>query len=101
MVIDTKTTDWLHVSQSIISILRHRNPLRCFVIVCNYIFSSFKCFELSFCSSTDFDDFSGNREQMNIPLVPEPMLNPHNFRWETALGVQSYFTIWTFIESQN
>ena len=42
MVIDTKTTDWGHLSQSIISNLRHRNPLRCFVIVSNYIFSSFE-----------------------------------------------------------
>ena len=70
MVIDTKTTDKCHVSQSIISILRHRNSLRCFVIVSNYIFSSFKRFELSYCSSTDFDGFGGTREQLNIPLVP-------------------------------
>ena len=30
MVIDTKTTDKCHVSQSVISNLRHRNPLRGF-----------------------------------------------------------------------
>ena len=51
-----------------------QNPLRCFVIVSNtfsyYYFSSFKCFELSYCSSTDFDGFRGTREQLNIPLVP-------------------------------
>ena len=35
-----------------------------------YIFSSFKCFELSYCSSTDFDGFGGTRKQLNIPLVP-------------------------------
>ena len=70
MVIDTKTTDKRHASQSINSILRHRNPLRCFVIVYYYIFSSFKCFELSYCSSTDFDGLGGTREQLNIPLLP-------------------------------
>ena len=37
MVIDSKTTDKRHVSQSIMSILRHRHPLRCFVIVSYYI----------------------------------------------------------------
>ena len=37
MVIITKTTDLCHVSQSIISVLSHRNPIRCFVIVSNYI----------------------------------------------------------------
>ena len=55
MVINTKPTDLFHVSQSIIRILRHRNPLRYFVIVSNYIFSSFKGFALCYCSSTDFD----------------------------------------------
>ena len=38
--------------------LRQRNPL---------CFNSFKCFELSYCSSTDFDGFSGTCEQLNIP----------------------------------
>ena len=70
MVINTKTTDKRHVSQSLNSILRLRNPLRCFVIVSNCYFSSFKCFQLSYCSSTNFDGFGGTREQMNIPLVP-------------------------------
>ena len=42
----------------------------CFVIVYYYIFSSFKCFELSYCSSTDFDGFGSTCEQLNIPLVP-------------------------------
>ena len=69
ITIDTKTTDKRHVSQSIMSILRHWNPLRCFVMVSYYIFSSFKCFELSYCSSTNFDDFGGTREQLNIPVV--------------------------------
>ena len=32
--------------QYIISILSHRNPLRCFVMISNHIFSSFKWFEL-------------------------------------------------------
>ena len=50
--------------------LRHRNHLRCFVIVSNSIFSSFKWFAICYCSSTDFDGFGGNREQLNIPLVP-------------------------------
>ena len=70
MVIDTKTTDKRHLSQSIVSILRHRNPLRCFVIASYYMFSSFKWFELCYRSSIDFDDFVGNREQLNIPFVP-------------------------------
>ena len=35
--IDTITTDKRHVSRSIMSILRHRNPLRCFIIVSYYI----------------------------------------------------------------
>ena len=70
MVINTKATDKCDVSQSIISIFRPRNPLSCFVIVSNYISGSFKCFELSYCSSTDFDGFGGTHEQLNIPLVP-------------------------------
>ena len=70
MVLDTKTTDQCHVSKSVINILRHRNPLRCFGTVSNYIYSSFKCFELSYGSSTDFDGFGGTREQLNIPLAP-------------------------------
>ena len=41
-----------------------------FFVVFNYIFSSFKWFELCYCSSTDFDGFGGNREQLNIPLAP-------------------------------
>ena len=70
IVIDTKTTDKRHVSQSKMSILRHRNSLRCFVIVSHYIFSSFKCFELSYFSSPDFDGFGSTREQLSIFLVP-------------------------------
>ena len=70
MVIDTKTTDKCHVSQSLITILRYSNPLRCFVIVSYYIFKSLKCFELSYCFSPDFDGFGGTREQLNIPLAP-------------------------------
>ena len=62
MVIDTKTTDKRHVSQSVMSILRHRKPLRCLVIVSYYIFSSFMFFERSYCSSTDFDSFGGTHE---------------------------------------
>ena len=39
---NTKPTDYCHVLQSIISILHDRNPLRCFIIVSNYSFSSWK-----------------------------------------------------------
>ena len=70
MVINTKTTYQCHVSQSVIINLRHRNPSRVFFMVYNYIFSSFKWFELCYCSRTDFNGFGGNRKQLNIPLAP-------------------------------
>ena len=85
MVIDTNRTHKCLVPQSIISIIRDINSLSGSIIyslsdpdwffggsimVYNYMFSSFKRFEPSYCCSTDFDGFGGNREQLDIPLVP-------------------------------
>ena len=36
----------------------------------NYIFCSFKGFEPCYCSRTDCDGIGGNRNRLNIPLVP-------------------------------
>ena len=70
MVIDAKLTDDSHVSQSNISILCHMYPLRGFVNLCKMYLSSSKRVEPCYYSSTDFDGFGSNREQMNITLAP-------------------------------